>query len=128
MATLELRCGRCGYVFMRWTADLGRPFDEQTILPEVDSRAGAVRTESPGGYRRASDGNWYRWAPGEAAELPDGETWSRYVFTCPTGCPTSPQHRVGKLEDAAMAALRWMHETRTPFFRMTPDELLRYRA
>jgi hypothetical protein len=125
-AALELVCARCGQWLMRWTADLGRPFGEQVpILPEVPG-ADTVRTQSPGGYRPASDGKWYRWAPGPAARLPEGEIWSRYPFTCPAGCRTSPQARVDKLDEAAMTVLRGLHKAQTPLLRTTVDSLLRW--
>ena len=125
--TLELACGDCGQWLMRWTADLDRPFGEQTITGQRVSRA-AVRSEAPGEYLCASDRHWYRWAPGPAAQLPDGEVWTRYVLACPHGCRTAPQTRIEKLEAAAAAALGALHETRTPLLRTTVDSLLRYSA
>jgi hypothetical protein len=121
--TLELACGRCDAVLMRWTADLGKPFEKP-----YDGEQVSVRTEAPGSYRRATDGKWYRWAPGPASELPDGEMWTRYVFACPNGCPTAPQVHIGKLEDAAESVLRRLHETRTPLLRTTLGSLLRLSA
>lgn len=121
--TLELICGRCDAVLMRWTADLGKPF-----VKLGDGQQIAARIEAPGAYRRATDGQWYRWAPGPAADLPDGETWTRYVFRCPNGCRTAPQARVGRLEDAAESVLRRLHETRTPLLRATLGSLLRLSA
>ena len=63
-AVLELVCGRCGHLFMRW--DSGEPHDGHAIDHQ------AVRPEAPGSYLPASDGKYYRWAPGPAAETPDG--------------------------------------------------------
>jgi hypothetical protein len=133
-ATLELVCG-CRQWLLRWTADLGVPFGEQTIIPQ--RAPGAVHTESPGEYQRASDGKWYRWPPGIAEGLPavpeglpDGKIWSRYVFTCSTnGCRAAPQVHIGKLEDAAAVLLRPLHAARvTEPLRLTLGSLLRYSA
>jgi hypothetical protein len=126
-ATLELACSRCGHWLIRWEADLSQPFAEQKIIPQRVSPA-AVRSEAPGEYLPGSGGDWRRWAPGPAAQLPDGETWTRYALACPRGCRTAPQARIGKLEDAADTALRYLHETRTPLLRTTPDSLLRFSA
>ncbi len=122
VATLELECGHCGELFMRWETDPGKPFGKQ-----LDGQRFAARVEAPGGYRRATDGKWCRWAPGPAVSLPDGEIWTRYVFRCPNGCRTSPQGLVGKLEDAAETALRALHETGASL-RTTVDALLRCRT
>jgi hypothetical protein len=126
--TLELVCSRCGQWLMRWTADPDRPFGEQITGDGQRVSPTAVRSEAPGEYLRASDGQWRRWAPGPAAQLPDGEIWTRYVLACPNGCRTAPQARIGKLEDAAAIVLRHLHETRTPLLRTTVDSLLRYSA
>ncbi len=123
VATLELECGQCGELFMRWETDPGKPFVKQ-----FDGQQFAARTEAPGAYRLATDGKWYRWAPGPAAGLPDGAIWTRYVFTCPNGCRTSPQAHIGKLEDAAEAVLRALHEAKAPLLRTTVDTLLRCRT
>jgi hypothetical protein len=123
---LELVCARCGQWLMRWTADLGRPFGDQVpIVPQIPD-ANTARTQSPGGYRAASDGKWYRWAPGPAAALPDGQGWSRYVFTCPAGCRALPVARVDKLEEVAMTVLRKLHKAQTPLLSTTVDSLLRW--
>lgn len=120
---LELVCGHCGHLLMRWEAGLGRPFEKA-----YDGQQVAARIEAPGAYRLATDGKWYRWAPGPAAGLPDGEIWTRYAFRCPAGCRTSPQALVDKLEDAAETVLRALHGTRTPLLRTTVDSLLRFSA
>jgi hypothetical protein len=125
MAALELACGQCGHWLMRWETDPDRPFEKMGTGTAVPG--GAVSLEALGGYRRATDGKWYRWAPGSAADLPEGETRDRYVFTCPNGCRTSPQALVDKLEDAAETVLRALHETGTPLLRTTVDKLLEFR-
>ena len=117
-AVLELVCGQCEHLFMRW--DSGEPYNGEA----VDFRA--VRIEDPGGYHPASDGKWYRWAPGPAADLPDGEVWGRYVLACPSGCRGTPQARVDRLQEAAAAALEAMDRTGVPLLRTTVDGLLRY--
>jgi hypothetical protein len=119
-AVLELVCGRCGHLFMRW--DSGEPHDGHAIDHQ------AVRTEAPGSYLPASDGKYYRWAPGPAAETPDGEVWGRYTFRCPNGCPGSPQARTDRLHDAAEAALRALDEAGEPLLRTTVDAMLRFSA
>lgn len=123
--TLELACGRCRTWWMRWAADADRPFDGQDLTPAVNG-ASTVRSTGLGGYQLATDGHWYRWAPGTAAELPKGETYGRYEFTCPGCGHDTVRARVGKLEDAAETALRHLHDTRTPLLRTTPDKLLTY--
>jgi hypothetical protein len=130
---LELVCGRCGQWWMRWTVDLDRPFEEQLwtwdgepyLVPEVPL-LGFPPIDLPGGYRRATDGDWYRWAPGKAASLPEGATYARYRFTpCPGGHSTDIKSRVRKLDDAAVNELRRLYDTRTPLRRVTVDKLLR---
>lgn len=131
--TLELVCGRCGEWWIRWAVDPDRPFDEQLLtsavgepylLPEV--RQGVMTTESPGSYSRASDAGWYRWVPGKAVSLAEGDTYGRYEFTCPSGCSSDVQTRVRRLDTAAVETLRYLHETRTPVFRTTADKLLQF--
>lgn len=115
--TLELTCEHCGLLFIRWKDDpvyfpgAAKPWDGQQL---------AVRIEAPGSYQRASDGKWYRWAPGPAARLPDGEIWTRYVSGC-----GHVQVRVDKLEDAADAKMRQMGENGESFATLTADSLLR---
>jgi hypothetical protein len=120
-ATLELACGRCATWWIRWAVDLDVPFDEQRLLPTV--RDGVLRVQSPGTHKRATDGEWYRWQPG--GPIPAGEHWTRLEFDCPTGCPSDVQAGLDKLYDAAAAALRRLHDTRTPLLPMTVDALLR---
>jgi hypothetical protein len=62
--TLELVCSRCGQWLMRWTADPERPFGEQITGDGQGVSPTVVRSEAPGEYLRASDGQWRRWAPG----------------------------------------------------------------
>ena len=126
-AALELICSRCGQWLLRWTADLGKPFDDRMPYCEV-SGPDVLRTQAPGGWRPGSDGRWYRWAPGPAERLPEGETWERYLLTCPNGCAATPQARSDRLHDAAAVALRHLHATRTPLLRVTTDSLLRFSA
>jgi hypothetical protein len=111
-------------------ADPDRPFDEQVLTdaaghPVVDwcVEQGAVSTDSPGGFRRASDGRWYRWTPGEAAALPEGDTYARYLFSCPGGCVTAVKARVVKLDAAGLAVLRALHGMRKSS-KTTVDALL----
>jgi hypothetical protein len=126
-AVLEVVCGRCHAWWMRWAADVDEPFDEQApFIPEVPK--GVVRVESPGSYHPDSGGRWRRWAPGEAADLPEGETWARYRFTCPNGCPSNVQARVHNLDDAAVKVLRHLHDTRVPMLSTTVDKLLTFRV
>jgi hypothetical protein len=132
-AVLELVCRWCEVWLMRWTIDLDRPIDEQLratgkqqLLVEENGR-GTVRHNSPGSYYPASDGQYYRWTPDPAQPLGEGEFYSRREFTCPNGCPSNVQARNDKLDPAAVKALRFLHETRTPLLRMTGDKLLRSR-
>jgi hypothetical protein len=126
-AALELICGRCGQWLLRWTADLGKPFDDR--MPDLKvSGPDVLSTQAPGGYRPGSDGRWYRWAPGPAERLPEGEIWDRWLLTCPRGCRTNPQARGDKLNDAAAVALRHLHATRQPLLRVTMDSLLKSSA
>jgi hypothetical protein len=136
---------RCGELWMRWAVDLDRPFDEQLftsaegepyLMPEV--RPGIMTTDTRGALYPASDGRWYRWAPGDASDgrwyrpgdapaLPEGETYSRYRLTCPGGHPTDVKARVHKLDDAAVKTLRYLHGTQTPqVFTTTIDKLLAF--
>jgi hypothetical protein len=132
-AVLELVCGRprCGEWWMRWTVDLEQPFDGQLqtsaqgeLYLSPTSRPGVLSTQTLGGLYPASDGRWYRWAPGDAAALPEGQGYSRYRFTCPGGHPTDVKPRVHKLDDAVLKALRHMYDTRAPRLRTTVDKLL----
>jgi hypothetical protein len=124
-AVVEVVCG-CDNWWMRWTAELGAPFDSNAVTAWANGRP--FRLEDPGGYRRGSDGKWYRWAPGPARDMPEGEIWGRYVFECP-GCGSNVQARTDKLEDAAVHALRGLHasDMTTPL-RLTVDKLLRWAA
>ena len=127
-ATLELICSRCRQWLLRWTADFGTPFDDSMPFCEV-AGPGVLHTQPRGGYLQGSDDGWYRWAPGPAESLPpEGEIWGRWLLTCPRGCRTNPQARGDKLNDAAAAALRDLHATRTPLLRATMDSLLRSSA
>ena len=132
-AVLELGCGRCQQWqwWMRWTVETDRPFEEQLetsaqgeLYLSPTSRPGVISTQTVGGYYRASDNRWYRWAPGDAARLPEGQGYARYRFTCPGGHPTDVKPRVHKLDDAVVQALRHLHDTRTPLLRTTVDKLL----
>jgi hypothetical protein len=134
-AVLELVCPHCRVCWMRWTIDLEKPFDKQlqksaTGEPYIDPSwelPGAVRRNSPtpGGYYQDSDGNWYRWARGEHASLPEGEIHPRQEFICPNGCRSDPQAGVHKRDKAAVRVLRELHDTRASVpFRTTVDKLL----
>lgn len=127
--TLDLICGRCADLWVRWWVDRAQAFDEQlwhdhegreTVRNRVASRAWA--TESPG-MQHAGRG---RWTPDERRDWPAGDEWDRVRFTCPQGCDTSPQVRLDNLEDAAVTVLRRLHSTgELPMVRTTVDRLLR---
>jgi hypothetical protein len=106
---------------MRWAVELDVPFDEQRLVPWTIQ--GVVRVQSPGTYRPATDGDWYRWTPGRKP-IPEGEHWTRLEFDCPNGCPSDVQVREDKLRDAAAKTLRDLHDTREPVFRTTVGALV----
>lgn len=122
---LEVGCGRCEEWWMRWTVDPDRPLDDQEPMTAVNG-SGVVRTQSPGSYVPATDGQWYRWTPGRTASIPEGGTYGIYRFTCPNGCETDPQARVKRLHRAARVVLKGLCDTRTPKLRMTVDKLLTF--
>jgi len=122
-ATLELACGRCHQWWLRWTVDLDIPFDDQRVTLFVPA-SGVVIDESPGSWVLATDGTWKRWTPRRDQPWAEGEMYGRQIFVCPNGCPTAVQAREDKLHDAAVAALRYLHDTRTPLFTTTVDKLL----
>lgn len=124
---IELVCGRCDRWLVRYTADVHRPFDEQIPFLREVVALGVVATEGVGGYRQASDGEWYRWAPGDSAALPDGDTYGRYRLTCPSGCSSDEQFRASKFERAAERLMRRLHETRrAQLLRITARKLLEF--
>jgi hypothetical protein len=125
VAVLELVCGRCEQWWMRWTADLDRPFDDQRYEPTVPA-SGVVDDEAPGSWRLGSDGNWHRWTPRRDPPWADGEMRPRNVFRCPNGCPSNVQALDDKLHDAALTALRHLHNTREPPLQTTVDRLLKF--
>ena len=108
---LEVACGKCGHLFMRWTADLDKPFDERRWGPTP-----GIRIENLGAVSRSA-----HIGPDE-----DGAEWGRWWFTCPNGCRTGPQARVEKLHAAATIVLREMHDTHMPPLTMTVDKLLTF--
>lgn len=126
-AVVEVRCGRCGVWWMRWTVSLDKPFAEDEVTPWTNGTVFEV--QAPGGMVQGTDGAWHRWAPGPAADLPAGETWARYVFKCPSGCRSNPVARVDKLEETAVRVLRGLHSEDTDVvLTMTVDKLLRFAA
>jgi hypothetical protein len=128
-ATLELVCGwlveppdtRCGQWWMRWVVDLDVPFDDQKVWQWA--REGVVHPQSPGTWKPATDGAWYRWQPG--GPIPEGEHWTRLEFRCPDGCRSDVQVGRDRLFDAGAQVLRQLHDTRTPLFTTTVDALVR---
>lgn len=106
LAVLELACGRCGHVFVRWTADLDVGFDDQDIAVEMTSSVRLSRV-------RRGEGAWQ---------------WDKLVFDCPTpACPSHPNARTDRLTEAGEKVLRHLHDTRTTaVLQTTPDSLLRF--
>jgi hypothetical protein len=135
-AVLEVACGRCSVWWMRWTVDLDQTFDEQlrvsatgkSYLEPCVNGDRTVRHNTPGTYYAATDRNWYRWTPGDTSSLPEGSSYTRTEFTCPSGCTSNVRCRDDKLMAAAIVALRHLHQTRTPLFRTTVDKLLKSAA
>ena len=123
---LEIACGQCEVLWMRWTADTDRPFDVRAMVPAE----GILELETPG-WRQ--DGWWMNFRSGgvaagpldlaDVARLGDG---SRWTFTCPTsGCRSSIPVHVDKLVTAATTVLRHLYETRTTLPPVTVASLLR---
>ena len=127
--TLELACGDCGQWLMRWTADLDRPFGEQTITGQRVSRAAVRSGRHPVNTCAPATADWYR--SGTRARRAAARQARSGPGTCSPAlmaARTAPQTRIEKLEAAAAAALGALHETRTPLLRTTVDSLLRYSA
>lgn len=122
-ATLEVVCGHCGTWWMRWTADLDKPFPAEEVSPYTNGQVFAV--QALGGYQKGTDGKWYRWVPGATSDLPPGEVRGRYVFRCPAGCRSNVQAVIDNLEVSANRVLKQLHADGVGEpFRTTVNKLL----
>lgn len=120
-ATLELACGRCGHLWVRYTVDLDQPYDQQCLT--VGEKQYPLNRERTPGVWHAQSGMLYR---ATSHGLTPATDTTRYRVTCVNGCPSNVQVRLDKLEDAAAKVLRHLYESRTPVFRTTVDYLLKF--
>ncbi len=124
LAVVEAVCGRCRVWWARWSVRLDAPFAENDV--ELRTNGTVFGVQAPGGYMQATDGAWFPWRPGTASQFPPGEIRARYVFTCPTGCPSNVVAQTDKLEDVVSRVLRELHARRAETtFTITIDKLLR---